>query len=125
MAVSEDTNEQRERAARNQALFREINEHVKDLNDGFSLLTPTGEWICECAHTSCVERLELTAEEYEAVRRNPTYFIIAPSDEHLVDGVEEVVERMERYWVVTKIGRGGEVARQTDPRSTGPLPLKT
>jgi hypothetical protein len=122
MAVTDDSEGQQERAAQNQALFRQINERVRDLNASFSPLTPMGEWVCECAETSCTEHLELRADEYEAVRKNPTCFIVAPSDEHVLEEVEEVVERAERYWVVAKIGRGGEVARRTDPRSTGPLP---
>jgi hypothetical protein len=125
MTVSDRSHEQEERAARNQTLFRAINEQVKALNDGFSLLTATGEWVCECANTSCIEYLELSAEEYEAVRKNPTCFVVAPSDEHVFPEVEAVVERTERYWVVAKTGPAGEVARRTDPRSTGPLPLKT
>jgi hypothetical protein len=98
---------------------------VRALNKDVSLMLPMGEWICECADTTCVAHLELSADEYEAVRRNPTYFIVTPSDEHVLPQVEAVVEKTERYWVVTKIGHGGEVARRTDPRSTGPLPLKT
>jgi hypothetical protein len=125
MTVSDRSNEQEERAARNQTLFREINEQVKALNEGFSLLTPMGEWVCECANTRCVEHLELSAEEYEAVRKNPTCFVVAPSDEHVFLDVEAVVKTTERYWVVAKTGPAGEVARRNDPRSTGPLPLKT
>jgi hypothetical protein len=125
MAASGEVGERQRRAARNQTLFRAINERVKALNEDFSVLTPMGDWVCECADMRCVERLALRPDEYEAVRRNPTCFVVAPSDAHVLPEVEAVVERTDRYWVVTKIGEGGDVARQTDPRSEGPLPLKT
>jgi hypothetical protein len=125
MAVSDHSDEQHERAAQNQALYREINEQVRALNEGFSLLTPMGEWVCECTNATCVEHLKLSAEDYEAVRKNPTRFVVAPSDEHVFLDIEAIVAKTERYWVVTKTGPAGEVARRTDPRSTGPLPLKT
>jgi hypothetical protein len=104
------------RAARNQSLFREINERVKALNDGFSMVLPVGEWICECADETCVVRLELSAQAYEAVRADGTHFIVAASDTHVFPDVERVTERNERYWVVEKFGRAGEVADQFNPR---------
>jgi hypothetical protein len=84
-----------------------------------------GDWVCECADTSCVDRLEMTADEYEAVRKNPACFVVAPSDEHVLPDVEAVTEQSERYWVVIKIGAGGEVARSADPRSEAPFPAST
>jgi hypothetical protein len=53
MAVSDHSDEQHQRAAQNQALYREINEQVRALNEGFSLLTPMGEWVCECVNVTC------------------------------------------------------------------------
>jgi hypothetical protein len=113
MSVAEDRGA---RAARNQSLFREINERVKQLNDGFSMVLPVGEWICECADDTCVERIALSAEAYEEVRANGTHFIVAPSDEHVYPDVERVTERNEPYWVVEKFGRAGEDAGRLNPR---------
>jgi hypothetical protein len=104
------------RAARNQSLFREINERVKQLNDGFSMVLPVGEWICECADDTCVVPVELSAQEYEAVRADSKHFIVSASDAHVFPDVERVTERSERYWVVEKFGRAGEVADQFNPR---------
>jgi hypothetical protein len=47
---------QGERAARNQSLFREVNEQVASLNQMFDELTPYGSWACECASVDCLER---------------------------------------------------------------------
>jgi hypothetical protein len=114
MSVTED---RAVRAARNQSLFREINERVKQLNEGFSLVLPIGEWICECADDACVQRIEVSAQEYEAVRDNGTHFLVAPGDEHVFLDVERITERSDRYWVVEKFGKAGEVADGVDPRS--------
>jgi hypothetical protein len=114
MSVAEDRGP---RAARNQSLFREANERVKELNEGFSMVLPVGEWICECAADACVERIELSPAEYEAVRNDGTHFLVAPGDEHVFLEVERVSERNECYWVVEKFGAAGEMAGKLDPRS--------
>ena len=105
------------RAARNQSLFREINERVKQLNEGFSMVLPVGEWICECADDTCVERIELSATAYEAVRNNGAKFLVAPSDQHVLLDVERVTERNDCYWVVEMFGTAGKMADEFDPRS--------
>lgn len=114
MSVSGD--QRASRAARNQSFFREINERVKDLNEGFSLVLPLGEWVCECADQLCVTRIELSAREYETIRENGTRFFVAPGDEHVWPDVEHVTERNERYWVVEKLGEAGKVSESFDPR---------
>jgi hypothetical protein len=40
MTVSEESRDREVRAARNQSLFREINERVKELNEGFQSRSP-------------------------------------------------------------------------------------
>jgi hypothetical protein len=105
------------RAARNQSLYREVNERIEELNKAFDALLPLGDWVCECANEECFERIELTHEEYEAVRSRPTRFFVKPSDEHVVPEAENVTERHERYWVVEKIGVAGEIAERKNPRA--------
>jgi hypothetical protein len=102
MSVSEDGRPAR--AARNQLLFREINERVRDLNEGFSLVLPLGEWVCECADHLCAERIALSADEYDGIRRHGARFVVAPGDAHVWADVEQVTERTDRYWVVETIG---------------------
>jgi hypothetical protein len=128
MSTSEGQQEDRAaRAARNQTLFREINERIKDLNDAaFSAVTPIGEWICECANNSCVERIEMSGEEYEAVRASGIHFCVSPGHVHVRPDVERVQMRNANYWVVEKIGESGKLAAHADPRSDDePLPLRT
>jgi hypothetical protein len=111
-----------ERAAKNQSLFRDVNERVADLNEAFGSIRPIGEFVCECADQTCVEQIGLTIDEYEALRERAERFAVAPSDEHVFPHVENVVEKSDRYWVVEKFGEAGAVAKSTNPRR---LRLKT
>jgi hypothetical protein len=113
-----DASAREERAATNQTLFRDINERVKELNEGFSLLT-LGEWICECADDTCTEKVAMSANEYEAIRNDGARFFVAPSDEHVWPDIERVTVRTARYWIVEKVGRSGSLAREADPRHHG------
>ena len=79
--VFRSTAEEREawqvRVASNQSRFREVNERLEELNRDFSEIIPTGDFVCECADTDCLERVGLTIEEYagalraNALRRPP------------------------------------------------------
>lgn len=106
-------NDTEQRIARNEAVFREINEGIRrgrwpgeeDSISGFR---------CECASLGCTQMLPLSFREYERVRQHPRRFIVAPGHERLE--VEAVVERQTSYLVVQKLGRAGEVAEASDPR---------
>jgi len=104
------------RAARNEVVLRDLNErleaHQRWLNERCS------EWVCECADVDCTKPVELSIEEYENVRADPTRFVVAPGDEHVTRGIERVLQRAERYWVVEKIGVGAAISEKSDPRSS-------
>ena len=38
-----------ERAARNEALFRRVNERVQEVNEAFGAILEEGDFFCECA----------------------------------------------------------------------------
>jgi hypothetical protein len=102
-----------ETAARHQVVFREVNERIAErtglLNEtGFNLL------ICECSDLACAEALEITREEYEAVRADPARFVVL--DGHQMPEVERVVGGNGRYVVVEKIGAAAEIAHAGDAR---------
>lgn len=102
-----------QRIARNEAIFREINEGIR-----------RGRWPgeedsitsfrCECASLGCTEMLPLSFRDYERVRQNPRRFIVSPGHEHL--DVEVVVETQPAYLIVQKVGAAGESAEASDPR---------
>lgn len=100
------------RAARNQSLFRDVNERLEEAMQEL----PIGQdLLCECADRECNEMLSLSVGEYELVRSVPTHFAIAPG--HELAEVERVVTRADgRYTVVEKIEKAAEIARLLDPR---------
>jgi hypothetical protein len=107
--------ERERRIGENEALFRQVNERVRDLNRGFSVVLDRGDYLCECAEASCVDRVALTPDEYERIRSEATHFVVKPG--HVVPDVEEVVERGAGYEIVRKReGGAADIARKTDPR---------
>ena len=111
------TNDHMERAAKNQALCREVNERIEALHDNFDVAFALREFICECADTSCTASVRMTVAEYESVRSNPAHFAILPLEEHVFPEVEDVVARDQRYWVVRKLGTASKVVARLDPRA--------
>ena len=111
-----DTVEVQERAAQNQALFREVNERVGQLTETLNRVTLRSDWVCECANNECFEPVGMSLEEYEALRQNPARFAVVPGDTHVYPEAEEIVARTNRYWVVEKTEVAGRVAVDLDPR---------
>lgn len=103
------------RKAANEAVFREVNEHIEDLHPRFAR---GGEplWIvCECDHLDCAAPLGVTLEVYERVRRDSSCFIVTPGHEDT--SVERVVETGSDYVIVQKApGEPRQVAEESDPR---------
>jgi hypothetical protein len=110
--------ERAERMAKNEALFRQVNERVQEIAESFSIVTGKDsplEFVCECGQTGCTAQIRLTQTEYEAVRAESTHFAILPG--HEAPEAELVVDEYERYVVVEKRpGEPAEIARETDPR---------
>jgi hypothetical protein len=104
-----------ERVARNEALFREVNEQIKQVNED----TPAGseaDFVCECGDPDCTDPVSLTLVEYEEVRRDATHFAVLPG--HVVPDVEVVVARNDRFAVVKKNDpQAARIAVREDPRS--------
>lgn len=113
--MSTDSHEAQVKAARNQSLFREVNERVQQLQRGW---TPTSEidFMCECADDSCMAAISMTVAEYEEIRRRAQRFFVRPG--HIVAEVEVVVAKNDRYWTVEKIEDAAAVAAALDPRRT-------
>jgi hypothetical protein len=118
MVTSE--NEQRQlRAAKNQSLFRQVNEQIERIGEKVgSSPRELVDFICECTNQDCTGRVAMTRSEYESLRRIPTHFAVKPG--HIVPEVEATVSMNERYEVVVKIEAAGEEAIKRDPRSPKP-----
>jgi hypothetical protein len=111
-----------ERLARNESLFREVNERIQylaEVNERIDYFAKgaTTEYVCECSNSECISTIELTVVEYERVRSNPTWFVIKP--DHDLARLERVVSRDDGYAVVEKL-IAEEYMRESDPRLDGP-----
>jgi hypothetical protein len=100
-----------QRAARNEALFREVNENIARLEERHGATETLPVYVCECANAGCAEQLAVDAETYRRVRRQPRLFFVRPGHED--PRLERVVEEHRDYLIVEKTGEAGEVAEQT------------
>jgi hypothetical protein len=106
-----------ERVGKNEALFREVNERIKEVSGDLAVFDGEAavEFVCECSDEGCNETVELTLAEYEAVRADPTHFLVAPG--HVWEPkAEHAVQQDENHSVVEKTGAAGDVAEDEDPR---------
>jgi hypothetical protein len=97
-----------ERVGQNQALFRDVNERLKDLNKRLERLEPIGSFLCECGDVHCTEQVEMTAAEYAELRDHPLRFAVAPG--HVFAEYEGIVFANDRYTVVEKYGAAAEAS---------------
>lgn len=108
--------ERQRRMGENEVIFREVNERVRETNETFSIGTGQAEFVCECGLASCVDRVRMDLADYEAVRAEPTFFLIVPGHEQ--PDIETVVRVEKNYAVVSKNrGETEELAIETDPRA--------
>jgi hypothetical protein len=107
--------------ARSAALTRSLNErvaHISESSETYGSL----KFLCECGIYDCGQQIEITAGAYEAVRLEPTHFLVHPDhDLYEVDSV--VVGYSGSYVVVERRGAGGRLAIATDPRDASEEPI--
>jgi hypothetical protein len=105
-----------EKVAGNEPMHRRVNEAIE-----------RGRWPgdedatsfrCECARRGCSSLIELTREQYEALRADPRRFVVVPGHEE--PEIEDVIEAREGYLVVEKRGAAARMAEATDPRASEP-----
>ena len=103
-----------ERIARTESLFREVNERIAESAD--RLDAEDAEFVCECADSTCTERVAATLDEYEQIRADGTTFLLVPGHEDR--RVEAVVERENEHAVVEKTHpQVAPLVQALDPRS--------
>lgn len=108
-------NNEIEKIARTEALFREVNERIAESAERFEATETT--FVCECADPLCTERVETTLAQYEHVREDGDTFLLVPGHED--ERVEAVVKSSNDHAVVAK--RHPHVRRlvlAADPRET-------
>jgi hypothetical protein len=104
-----------ERLARNETLFRSVNENIESAAASERTDDHVFEFFCECSNVDCNLLLPMTVAEYEQVRADPKQFVVAPG--HELPEIEAVVTRTNSYQVVVKEGEAAEFVTEHDPRS--------
>ena len=102
------------RLAANEAVFRAGNERIDALLADRHGTTP---YMCECGDAHCFQMIDLTNDEYEAVRSHPARFAVASGHEDLTAG-EVVVSESSRFTVVEKRGAEAEIVERSNPRGS-------
>jgi hypothetical protein len=108
------------RVAINESRFREANEAIEERAK--ELFSPGDRlpFLCECPLPDCRQIATLTLEEYETVRTAGNRFLVVPLHEIQVfegEPIARVAERYDRFTIMEKFGRAGELAIELDPRA--------
>jgi hypothetical protein len=111
--------ERHERRARNEALIREVNERIEEVDrKAGSGPEARFDFLCECGREGgCEQTVELTLTEYEEVRVQDDRFAVYPGHETV--GLEHVVKQNQRYMLVDKVA-DAELFVADDPRGAPP-----
>ena len=102
-----------QRAARNEELFRGINERIEEGAEQHGVNAPL-PFHCECGRASCLETIELSPSVYEGVMRERYRFVLIPGHEDVA--IERVVERQSTYAIVEKVGEAREQIDRDHPQ---------
>jgi hypothetical protein len=112
--------ERTERLARNEAVFRLLNERARAVTDelaleGIASEPDRMECVCECADPDCTARLVVRVYDYELARADSGRFLVARGHENLE--IERPVADVEGALIVEKHPGERRVAAATDPRA--------
>jgi hypothetical protein len=103
--------DQTARIGLNEALFREVNERIDQLQGDLDSVD-TFFIVCECGTAACTERFGITQDEYRTLRENDRRFAVVPGHER--PDVERTVATHADYLVVEKTDPdAAEVAEKT------------
>ncbi len=94
------------RGAKNEALYREVNERINELMESFRVAPDElVGFLCECDRRTCEATVSLSLDEYHEVRADQRHFALVR--EHVNPELERVVRETDRYAVVEKEGDAG------------------
>jgi hypothetical protein len=85
-----------------QALLRDVNEQIARIDAYFD---EELELVCEC-RDCCFQRISLPRNQYEAIRRHPSRFVVKPGHRSTD---EQVVDEFRKYLVVENVEAGDEL----------------
>ena len=113
--ASDGDRSREESLAKNEALFRDINERIEQAAQRDGMSSEKYGFVCECASDDCFELIHITVGDYEHVRTDPVRFIVIEG--HEAPEIEEIVERHAGYYIVAKTGPEQQIVKDADPRS--------
>jgi hypothetical protein len=102
-----------ERAAQNEARFREANEQIQGKVVELAAQEHPAPYLCECDDPGCTMVVLLTAAEYEDVRSESRRFVVTSGHENAAD---RVLIRQGGFTVIEKTGEEGRLVEELDPR---------
>ena len=102
-----------ERAARNEEVFRSVNERIEQAIEQHGVASPT-PFHCECDRETCFEKVELLPARYREVIEQRYCFVIVPG--HDDPQIERVVEEHDSYSIVEKVGEAREALDRQHPQ---------
>lgn len=85
-----------ERIARNEVLFKQLNEQIRKLQPREETL----DAVCECGDERCFAHISIPTADYERLRSDKHRFAVVPG--HEFPEAEVVVERREGFLIVEK-----------------------
>lgn len=104
---------QASRSAKNEYVFREVNERIRELQEQFGH-PGVVEFVCECSRLGCTAAVRATVQEYASVvRAHPRRFLVARG--HVDPEFERIVAQTADHAVVEKLGPAGEIAEDPAP----------
>jgi|SRR5215210_2272467 len=91
-----------ERRAKNEAIFRAVNQKLTEMNQAVEGLTGTASgFICECDDLYCDAQVAVTIDDFRRIHSNERLFIVKPGHEGPPE-YERVVEQGDAFFVVEK-----------------------
>jgi hypothetical protein len=60
------------------------------------------EFACECTGRVCDQRVAVTADEYEPVRASAARYVVFPTEGHVDETADVVIDRQPLFWVVER-----------------------
>jgi hypothetical protein len=102
-----------DRAARNEELFRSVNERIEEGAEQHGVEAPL-RFHCECGRSSCFETVDMPPPVYERVVAERYHFVLIPGHED--EEIERIVDRKQEYVVVEKTGEARRQIERDHPQ---------
>jgi hypothetical protein len=92
--------ERKERIARNEAAFRDLNERLEAKVHRGQTQPDFAGFVCECGDDDCDMTVRLALDTYATTREDDQLFIVVPG--HEIADAEDVVDEGDGYLIVRK-----------------------